>query len=63
MSKRKPAIAVVVLSLMVTFSPLNNLTASAGSSVLKEGMRGNEVTALQKNLKDLGYLRVIPTGY
>lgn len=63
MSKRKPAIAVVVLSLMVTFSPLNNLTASAGSSVLKEGMRGNEVTALQKDLKALGYINVSPTGY
>lgn len=36
---------------------------SISLSVLKEGMSGNEVTLLQKDLKALGYLSVNPTGY
>ena len=37
--------------------------ASASSAVLKKESRGNEVTALQKDLKRLGYLSEEPTGY
>lgn len=44
---------------------INERTASrsSGGTTLKEGMSGSSVTALQKDLKALGYLSVDPTGY
>jgi len=38
-------------------------TAASNGTVLKEGMKGEAVTALQGKLKKLGYLTVSPTGY
>jgi peptidoglycan hydrolase-like protein with peptidoglycan-binding domain len=39
-------------------------SASVSSrSVLKKGMRGDDITALQNDLKKLGYFSVTPTGY
>lgn len=39
-------------------------SASVSSrNVLKKGMRGDDVTALQNNLKKLGYFSATPTGY
>lgn len=56
-----------------TFSLINELIDQKASSlsrggdstgsVLKFGMRGDSVSALQKNLKSLGYMTVTPTGY
>jgi len=36
---------------------------ASGSGALKEGMSGDRVTQLQKDLKKLGYFSVSPTGY
>jgi len=43
---------------------INERTASrsSGGTTLKEGMSGSSVTALQKDLKALGYLSVDPNG-
>ena len=38
-------------------------TRSGGGTILKEGMSGSAVTALQQDLKTLGYFHVNPTGY
>ncbi|HHV28430.1 MAG TPA: peptidoglycan-binding protein [Clostridium sp.] len=52
-----------------TFSLIKRLisertaTRSSSSMALKEGMSGSSVTALQRDLKALGYLNVDPTGY
>lgn len=42
---------------------LSSASVWASSTVLKKEMQGNEVTALQKDLKKLGYLSIEPTGF
>lgn len=37
--------------------------SSSASSALKSGMKGSAVSALQKNLKILGFMSISPTGY
>lgn len=63
MGSKKHALIAIVLSFLTVVSPLGILKASAESEILKEGMRGSEISLLQKNLKFLGYLSVNPTGY
>lgn len=48
-------LVVTVLSVEGTFG--------ASNITLKEGMTGNNVTELQKDLKSLGYMKINPTGY
>jgi len=40
-----------------------SVSSSSSRSVLKEGMRGDDVKALQNDLKALGYFSATPTGY
>lgn len=42
---------------------LSTTTAFASAGAFKKGMEGSAVTALQKDLKKLGYLSTEPTGY
>ena len=49
-------------------SEVNSTTTNRGiikenSNLLKKGMQGSNVTALQSNLKKLGYFNTEPTGY
>lgn len=63
MQKRKPALFAVILPFLIICLMINSSLVFAASGVLKEGMSGSQVTTLQKNLKELGYLSVSPTGY
>lgn len=61
MYKKKLAFAMAIaLTVVMTFG---STFASASSAVLKKESRGSEVTALQNDLKRLGYLSEDPTGY
>lgn len=60
---KKSVLIVVVLSVLLFSFFANVLCVSAQSRLLKEGMSGNDVTALQRDLNTLGYLNVNPTGY
>jgi len=40
-----------------------SVLSSSSRSVLKKGMRGDDVKALQNDLKELGYFSATPTGY
>ncbi|HOM02849.1 MAG TPA: peptidoglycan-binding protein [Acetivibrio sp.] len=51
------------LSLVNRLINERTVSRSSNSTSLKEGMSGSSVTALQKDLKALGYLNVEPTGY
>lgn len=62
MLKKSVLVVVFLLALLISFSAYT-LSASAQSRLLKEGMSGNDVTALQRDLNTLGYLNVSPTGY
>jgi peptidoglycan hydrolase-like protein with peptidoglycan-binding domain len=53
-------VSAVVLSVCFYFNPL---PVSASSPVLKKGMRGNTVSELQRDLKNLGYFNAGITGY
>lgn len=64
----KKIIISTILSLGIAFTPLHTTIANAytqinSSSLLKTGMRNQNVTLLQNNLKELGYFNVNPTGY
>lgn len=59
MHRKKTAIAIATVVVLV----FGSTTASASSAVLKKESRGSEVTALQNDLKRLGYLSEEPTGY
>lgn len=63
MSKSKSFIWLVLFSFLITLLPVNLLSVASQTQVLKQGMSGNSVTQLQKDLKTLGYLSVSPTGY
>jgi peptidoglycan hydrolase-like protein with peptidoglycan-binding domain len=52
-----------VVAFLVTVLFLGSASVSASSTVLKKGMQGSEVTALQKDLAKLGYLSSEATGY
>jgi peptidoglycan hydrolase-like protein with peptidoglycan-binding domain len=54
------AAAAFILSIQFCFS---GITVYASGTVLKEGMRSEEVTGLQRDLKKLGYFETNPTGY
>lgn len=53
----------VVITLLVTVLFLGSASVSASSTVLKKGIQGSKVTALQKDLAKLGYLNSGATGY
>lgn len=55
-NSRKLRIAVVMLCAALIFTALMPTVALAGSSTLKYGSSGSEVTALQERLLKLGYL-------
>ncbi|WP_265446557.1 peptidoglycan-binding domain-containing protein [Acetivibrio straminisolvens] len=63
MQKKKPALFSVILPFLIACIMINSSIVFASSGVLKEGMSGSQVTALQKDLNTLGYLDVSPTGY
>lgn len=52
--------ATIAMTVVMVFG---STFASASSAVLKKESQGNEVTALQNDLKRLGYLSEEPTGY
>ncbi|MDQ2084964.1 peptidoglycan-binding protein [Herbivorax sp. ANBcel31] len=60
---KKSVLFVVVLSVLIFSFSVSTLSASAQSSLLREGMTGNNVSELQRDLNTLGYLNVNPTGY
>ena len=60
---KKSVLVVVFLSVLIFSLSANVLSVSAQSRLLKEGVSGNDVTALQRDLNALGYLNVSPTGY
>ncbi|NLI57845.1 MAG: peptidoglycan-binding protein [Clostridium sp.] len=60
---KKSVLVVVVLCVLIFSLSANVLHVSAQSRLLKEGMSGDDVTALQRDLNTLGYLNVSPTGY
>jgi len=60
---KKSVLVVLVLSVLLISLSANILPVSAQSRLLKEGMSGSDVTALQRDLNTLGYLNVNPTGY
>jgi len=62
MSQKKKCLISFSALLMVVF--LSVQSAFAYSDItLKKGMRGNDVYALQTDLKKLGFMSVNPTGY
>lgn len=63
MRKRKFAFVAVVVAVTAIYFMLGAVTVSAASEVLKEGMQGSAVSALQKDLKKLGYFDTDVTGY
>jgi len=63
MVKRRLIFVKVVAASISACLFLNPVSASASSGVLKKGMQGSAVTALQKDLKKLGYLNADATGY
>ncbi|TYQ15171.1 UNVERIFIED_CONTAM: peptidoglycan hydrolase-like protein with peptidoglycan-binding domain [Acetivibrio alkalicellulosi] len=60
---KKSVLFVVMVSVLVFCLPVNTLLVSAQTRILKEGVSGNDVSALQRDLRTLGYLNVNPTGY
>lgn len=54
------AVLCLILSVVFVFG---SVSVFASSEVLKKGMQGSEVTALQKDLIKLGYLDTDPSGY
>lgn len=58
--KRLTYVTAVLTGAIFLFS---STTAFASAAVYKKGMEGSAVTALQKDLKKLGYLSADPTGY
>lgn len=61
MHRKRIAFAVAIATTVVMV--FGSTSASASSAVLKKESKGNEVTALQKDLKRLGYLSADATGY
>lgn len=61
MHRKRIAFAVAIATTVVMV--FGSTSASAASAVLKKESKGNEVTALQKDLKRLGYLSADATGY
>ena len=61
MYRKKTALAMAIATSVVMV--FGSTFASASSAVLKKESRGSEVTALQKDLKRLGYLSEEATGY
>ncbi|HOA54882.1 MAG: NlpC/P60 family protein [Acetivibrionales bacterium] len=59
--KKKRLVSLFALLLVVTLSAETVLAYS--NIVLRKGMRGNEVYALQEDLYKLGFMKVKPTGY
>jgi N-acetylmuramoyl-L-alanine amidase len=59
--KRYACIGLVFFAFISIFIQITY--ADTSGSVLKKGMSGSEVTALQNNLKNLGYFKQKPTGY
>ena len=45
------------------FFLLGSVSVFASTSILKKDMEGSEITALQKDLKKLGYITIDPTGF
>lgn len=60
---KKSLIAAVFCSGFIVFSALGSVPAHAESLLLKKGTRSEEVTALQKDLKELGFFHANTTGY
>jgi len=63
MRKKKLAFAAVSAAIIVFCFCMNSVHVSATPALLKKGMSGSEVAALQKDLKTLGYFSLNPTGY
>jgi peptidoglycan hydrolase-like protein with peptidoglycan-binding domain len=63
MQKRKLVFAAVMAFVVFACVYIGQAPAFASSTVLKNGMRGDAVTKLQKDLKTLGYFSVDVTGY
>lgn len=61
MHRKRIAFAVAIATTVIMV--FGSTSASASSAVLKKESKGNEVTALQKDLKRLGYLSADATGY
>ncbi len=61
MYRKKTALAMAIATSVVMV--FGSTFASASSAVLKKESRGSEVTALQNDLKRLGYLSEEATGY
>lgn len=63
MQKRSWAFAAVFTTILTVYFSISSITVFAGSTILKEGMKGGAVTSLQTDLKTLGYFNASPTGY
>lgn len=62
--QKKKSLAILVFILTIFFQMSTNLTnVSAAEITLREGMSGSTITTLQRNLNNLGFLKVKPTGY
>lgn len=63
MLKKKAVLMTALVLCFVSMFSLCPTKTFAAPRVLKEGMRGSDVTSLQDNLRTLGYLKVSSTGY
>jgi len=63
MQIRKSIHFLVILMFTVSIILFNSFNVYADSHLLKTGMKGENVSELQKDLKKLGFLGVDPTGY
>lgn len=60
MLKNKYFYAVVSMVLLLTLFPVQASFDYSDGVILKRGMRGPDVSELQQDLKDLGFLSIYP---
>lgn len=63
MHKTKILFAGIATALVLTLVPVQSAFAYSEGAVSKYGMRNSDVSELQQDLKDLGFLSIKPTGY
>lgn len=63
MHRTKTLFAGIVSALVLAIVPVQSAFAYSEGIVLKQGMRNSDVSELQKDLKDLGFMSIEPTGY